>query len=776
MTIGGILSKAAGARRVYERALRRAMGREEVMQWAAGAMCFALGFTFSRASVFGGYKPFSVGLTAAAGGGVNGLIVLVGVVLGHITGDPFDWAMKYIAVAGLVFAASRILRDTGLTEKTWYAPLSAAVFIGVIGFVYISDSGWSYHRALRQWGEVALAAMSALSFRVGFLEEHKKERLRDSVITVSKLSYLAAVCIALEGTRIMGMISPGRIIVTAFLMLASCRSGGSIACALGLAFGMAMDAGTGYGTFYTVTLGSAGLITGRVGEYGRLASAITFVLVCTGFVLWRDESPAILYESFIGGTVFLLLPEYAAARVRALFPVQVTGSGAIRAREYTKTRVEQMALAFSELYDSVRTVPTEKETKSEAAAVFDRAAESVCRACPDFTRCWERETERTLGVMETLAPRMLSRGSVSESDFPLSFSQTCGCLPELVSAINQELRVMLFRRQYTSRLREKRGAVYNQYADISSVLRSLAGELGSELTFEPELEGKLKRYLAGLNIDANAAVFRDRGGRLRAEIYGDGAADVRKDGEYLEKLSALLGTRLCTGKRKNDDRVLLLEAEPLSVSVGLAAMKKRGQPTSGDRGTYFKTEDGILYIILSDGMGTGEAAARCSESAVRVLERFLRAGVPPETAMRILNDLMLLKNETDTVSATVDMMCVDLFYGDTRLYKFGAAPSYIRRGGTVKRLSCHSLSTGLGFISGESPDYVRMKLLPGTFAVIISDGVTAGDDDEWLKLLIASYSGTSPRELAKRILSAANTRTDTDDDKTALVIYIENRP
>jgi stage II sporulation protein E len=174
-------------------------------------------------------------------------------------------------------------------------------------------------------------------------------------------------------------------------------------------------------------------------------------------------------------------------------------------------------------------------------------------------------------------------------------------------------------------------------------------------------------------------------------------------------------------------------------------------------------------------MGTGEDAARCSESAIRVLERFLRAGVPPETAMRMLNDLMLLKNETDTVSATVDLMCVDLFYGDTRMYKFGAAPSYIRRGNTVKRLSCHSLSTGLGFVSGESPDYVRMRLAPGTFAVIVSDGVAAGDDDDWLRMLIAAYTGVSPCELAKRILCAANTRTDSDDDKTALVIYIENR-
>ena len=69
-----------------------------------------------------------------------------------------------------------------------------------------------------------------------------------------------------------------------------------------------------------------------------------------------------------------------------------------------------------------------------------------------------------------------------------------------------------------------------------------------------------------------------------------------------------------------------MEAEPLTVSVGVAAVKKEGESISGDRGTYFKTEQGVLCVLLSDGMGSGENAARESVSTVRILERFLRAG------------------------------------------------------------------------------------------------------------------------------------------------------
>ena len=86
-------------------------------------------------------------------------------------------------------------------------------------------------------------------------------------------------------------------------------------------------------------------------------------------------------------------------------------------------------------------------------------------------------------------------------------------------------------------------------------------------------------------------------------------------------------------------------------------------------------------------MGTGEDAAAESVEAVQILERFLRSGVEPATAMKILNSVMLLRNGDEWGFATVDLMCVDLFTGETSFYKYGAAPSYVRSGGSVRRVS-----------------------------------------------------------------------------------------
>lgn len=775
MTVNDVVKRASRLWQSREWKVRKAVRSEEVRKLAVGSIHLFAGFIFSCAGIFGGYKPFGAALTAAAGGSLNGLLVLIGVMLGHIAFDPFDWAMKYIGISVLIFSTSAILRSTDFAKLKYFPLITAVTYMAGIGFIYISDT-WTSRLALLQTAEVLICGVSAMTFSTAFLPKEEKERLSDHVVSLSIIAIFTVICIALLGIRLFGLISIGRTLAILFLLLTASKCGGSVGCALGLGLGLSMDIGLGLTVFYTAIMGTGGLVSGFLAKRGRLICALSFVLTGTVFVIGARESAAILYESFIAGVIFLVLPDFIAAKVRTMFPLQVSGCGAIKAREYTKNRVEQMALAFGELYDSVQ-IKTQPEERSETARVFDKAADSVCRLCPDMNRCWDREADRTLSVMEAVTPRMLQKGNITMSDFPISFAETCPYLRELTAALNQEIRMMLYRRQYSSKLKEKRGAVYNQYADISAVLKSLAGELGSELTFEPELEQKLKRYLAGLNIEANAAVFRDRGGRLRAEIYGDSVAALRKERDYLEKLSAVLGTRLCTGNRfREEDKILLLEAEPLAVSVGIAALKKKGQTVSGDRGTYFKTDDGVLNIILSDGMGTGSEAAVCSESAIRILERFLRAGVPPETAMRILNDLMLLKNETDTVSATVDLMCVDMFSGEARLYKFGAAPSYVRKGNIVKRLASRSLSTGLGTVPGESPDYVKMKLEPDSFAVIVSDGVAAGDDDGWLRTLIAGYEGGSSKELAREILSIAASRTGCEDDKTVLVLYMEDRP
>ena len=371
---------------------------------------------------------------------------------------------------------------------------------------------------------------------------------------------------------------------------------------------------------------------------------------------------------------------------------------------------------------------------------------------------------------------MLSRGMLELGDIPRRFTEKCKAPEAFVTAVNAELRAAAYRRQFAESLRESRNTAWGQYADMSAILASVSKELAGTNGADHLAERRLMRYLLSLDIDADAAVYRDARGRLRAVIESGALPRLTRQDDYLDKLSGVLGLRLCRIKSLNDSeaKLVLMEAEPLAVSVGIAALKKKGEKVSGDRGTYFKTEAGVLCVILSDGMGCGEAAASESREVIEILESFLRAGVDPAVAMKTLNSVMLLKCGDNWGFATVDLMCVDLFSGETCFYKYGAAPSYVSSGRGIRRIRCESFAPGLSGMAGAAPDTVRMRLKPGSTALIASDGIMGDSDDTWLRDMLISC-GDDMKELARDTLKAAERNCGCSDDMTVLAVRVEER-
>ena len=210
------------------------------------------------------------------------------------------------------------------------------------------------------------------------------------------------------------------------------------------------------------------------------------------------------------------------------------------------------------------------------------------------------------------------------------------------------------------------------------------------------------------------------------------------------------------------------------MSVGVAALKKKGERVSGDRGSYFKTEAGVLCVILADGMGAGDEAARDSARVVEILEKFLRSGADPAVAMKILNSVLLLRGGDNWGFTTVDLMCVDLFTGETCFYKYGAAPSYVKSGKQIRRVKGESLAAGLTAPEGAAPDVVRLRLQPGSTALITSDGVAADPEDGWIKDLLSQEQGDM-KSLARRVLREAERLYGAGDDMTVLALRVEER-
>ncbi|MDR0904818.1 MAG: serine/threonine-protein phosphatase [Oscillospiraceae bacterium] len=758
--------------------------RDRAARFAELITRLAAGFVLSGASILGGgtnpgIAPFAAAFAASSGAGWNGLFALFGASAGYLIFLPFIPALQYTSMTLIVVAAAVVFRDTEMYRAKWFMPAAAGAASLFVGFLAFCDGGWSVGELILIGSDATLALGCTYFYKTALSPWSGRLNLEGETIhTVAVLILVSTALISLANVEIFGVLSVGRSAAALAVFLAAYKGGAGMGCAAGVAVGLAMDAAGGGMPVFAAAFGLCGLVAGVFSGRSRLIFALAFVLVDAGAAAVAFQTsavPMILYEVFLASIVFILLPASTVSRLSALLPEHMRGGGAVRAREYTRRRVEQAARAFSELYDAAQSASESVVDTDNHAVIFSRAAEDACRRCAAANRCWQENYNATRDVMNNITPVILRRGRLEEADFPQHFAEACANLDGYIAAVNYELRALLFRRQLKNRLRGTIDTAMNRYSEVSEILKNISSELGQGIQLEPELETKMRKYLQSQGYMTEVAVFRDLGGRLRAELSGAEINAFTRDRAWLDKLSVVLGVRLCVPEgRPRSGRLELLEAEPLAATIGVSRMSRREGDICGDTGAYFKTDEGVLYVVLSDGMGAGEDAAKISSDAVRILEKFICAGVAPETSVRMLSDIMLFRNESETGCATVDLACVNLFSGEVRLLKYGAAPSYAKTGGTVKRVEGHSFAAGLAGAK-DAPDDTKMTLKPGAFAVIVSDGAVAGADDSALVRIISEFAGDEPRELTRAIVEAAKASGAADDDVTAIAIKITER-
>jgi hypothetical protein len=135
---------------------------------------------------------------------------------------------------------------------------------------------------------------------------------------------------------------------------------------------------------------------------------------------------------------------------------------------------------------------------------------------------------------------------------------------------------------------------------------------------------------------------------------------------------------------------------------------------------------------------------------------------------------MTLRGESAQSFTTLDLLLLSLASGEAQVYKYGAAPSYIKRGGRVRRITSAALPVGLS-AEGEPPERTTLHLEEDSFFLMISDGVADALDDEWLQDLLAGWQGTDPQALAAAVAAEGRIRRGTADDALVLAAFNVSR-
>ena len=191
---------------------------------------------------------------------------------------------------------------------------------------------------------------------------------------------------------------------------------------------------------------------------------------------------------------------------------------------------------------------------------------------------------------------------------------------------------------------------------------------------------------------------------------------------------------------------------------------------SGDALCCFAGKSSYFYGILSDGMGSGKQAAFCADVCTIFLEKMLYAGNSPEISLRMLNNYLRSHSDAPEAECSVgiDLVRIDLITGTAHFIKGGAVPSFVLRGKQLLKIKAHT--PPIGIMHAVQAQIIPFELLEGDVIVMVSDGITGGNEDcPWLISLLSGVPLSDPAVLKETILLHARESGSRDDMSVAVM-------
>lgn len=623
---------------------------------------FGAGFVLSAAQVGGKCLPLAISLVAALPFSLSAIFCYAGAACGYL----FYWgagrALEPVAAGFLSLSASCLFYDVVPREKRWFMPLCAGGVYAGAALIFLLSASVTASSLAVYLARVACAVIFTKLF------SGAAERKRESLAALG-------LCLLASAGHI--SLMPG---FPASFVLAGCAvfllSGTDFYALCAAACGIALELSCKPDFFATAMLTLAAFACHHVRPRAVfLRAAVYFSSLAISSFFFGAGRSMFPFGAFCGtilGAIFFqpaqkYLPQRQALDEKHRASLNAA-SGALWSLAASLQRGSTCAL------------------EPQSAAIFDKAAEEVCRTCAKWSVCWEENAQETFRLLSRAARGILRRGEAKRDDLPPLFLARCCHTESFLRAVSDALTQQLAKVQYQSRLAENRQILCDQYRSLSRLLQTLGEEIPEPATpdaYTPELG------------------FRARG---------------------------LRGGKIC-----------------------------------GDFGASFRLGE-WYYVLLCDGMGSGEQARNIALETSKLLEELLRAGLDAQDAMQSINALFILRDSG--AFAAIDLLQLSLLTGEGFLHKWGAAPSFLKFGRTVQRLGSPLPPPGLGVGQGYRPECIRVSMQRGEALILTSDGVDAALAEGYLR----SCGELPVRELAAGVVASSDDAPP--DDRTAAAVRL----
>ncbi len=651
-----------------------------------------------------------------------------------------------------------------------------ALFAGIGGFVCglftLVDANYAFFDMFGALCLILLSPVIVLLFSGADCEDVCFRSWRHSI---SWFLILCAAVWSADGAMALGIpIAP--LIATLFTLFITGTRGVVSGALAGLIFGLI------YNPLYAPLLLVCALIYGLISP---LRKGIALGLVSFGVVLWC------YYFGGTAGLVSTLTPMLVSVPVffvadkyyTVIFPERATEEG-----DAVSKMFEQKARAGAGVYFAEAVSEREKnegmtdklgalsEASSSLSQTFndlvdrfrrpdilgiqkisDNAFSKNCEGCRNRDVCWGVGYSETLEVINKITSCLHTRGDVSLTDLPNTFTSSCPRAQRIVTDVNGECR------SATESLiqNQKIGIFASNFDDIGAILRDALEDDGEEYECDLALGEQIFDMLTEANYKIKGVVVCGKRNR-RVLIKGSATqkAPPLSGGELCKKISDIVGVNLIgpVFEMSADETVMTFYSKPRLSAIcshgRLAADVDRDSlyaeilesdgikffredsgddPACGDCTRVFVNGNSYFYSLISDGMGSGASAALASEVSSMFVEKMLMAGNRADITVRMLNNFLRSENIGlgEECSATLDLFELDLMNGCASFIKSGAAPTFICREQTVYKINSRTMPVGI--IKQADAKLTRFDTSPWDMVVMVSDGCCPDSEDcPWL--------------------------------------------
>ncbi len=757
--------------------------KPDISKWDIVSVC--MGFFLAMASPLPGIAPFGISYLAQERRlRLKTLLLFFAVSLGSFAACGRLGGAKY-TMAGLIYLSGLFILKQGIKINDVTASLIAGGAILVSGIAMQLIEGLSLLGTILLLCETAVGVSATLMMEKSVQALSSKSFSPETLDSDSKLSLAAVLLIVLLGFQeiyLGSSLSVMMVMAAIVLLVVSTGCGAEYSTGTGVVLGIVCGIGS---DFFMPILGAfsfCGFLSGVFSKFGKggviagIVLANGIMAVYTGSAM---ESVLSLYEVLVASVIFGFVPKAWIEYVKTVLCMDKGDrENIMRIKSQIKTRLNQVVVAVENMARIINGFAPKEEGRFEDVSIlFDATADKVCSKCRKSDICWGKDFNNTYDEMFKLLEILKAKGVIKPEDVTERLAANCTNTSKLIDELNHQFDIYRVHQVWNSKISESRKLVAGQLDGVSEIIEGLSSDIDNETgkSAVSAYEIRARLEMSGIKVkDIN--VIDDAYGRHRVELIVKSHNAQGKERRAIEKVVKSISG--CSRMAKEEVlankklmRLVFSAEERFAVETEHAS---RGvHRANGDNFRLIHLKGGKFVIALSDGMGTGEGAAKESQAILELIDSLLEAGFNCDVAVKMVNSIMIMRSNSNAF-VTLDLCIIDLYTGETRFIKTGAEPSFImNKGGRIRTVKAKSLPVGL--IADAQAEVSSTKIQDGDKIVMMTDGVSMSEAERpWVNGFLKEKQNCDS-EISKEILNRAieENHGTVRDDMTVLTVKLK---